>query len=183
MRGSIAKARARKIGSPISAMGCWRTATGWVGAAVPPATGTAEPEAAAPLTADVPEGATLGADKGHDAGAFAGAFIDDLKDRKIVPPVASNRTVTKTGKLRKTPVPPEVAASAGHAISQRCRKRIAENFGWGKTTAGLAQIKLRGLAKVQVAFTCAMAACNLIRLPKPLDPTADPVQLERISRK
>ena len=104
-----------------------------------------------------------------------------------MPHVASNGTVSKTGKLRKTPVPPEVAASAGYAISQRCRKRNEEIFGWGKTTAGLAQIrpglaqiklrglaKLGGLAKVQAAFTCAMAAYNLIRLPKPLDPTAHP---------
>ena len=55
-------------------MGCWRTATGWVGAGVTPATGTAEREAereaAATLTADLPEGATPRADKGYDVGAM-----------------------------------------------------------------------------------------------------------------
>src|SRR4029077_3342341 len=47
------------------------------------------------------------------------------------------RTVSKTGKPRKTAVPPEVAASLRYAISQRLRKRIEESFGWSKTVGGL----------------------------------------------
>ena len=39
-------------------------------------------------------------------------------------------------------------------------------FGWAKGSAGLAKIKLRGQAKVDGAFTLALAAYNLIRLPK-----------------
>ncbi|WP_163335384.1 transposase, partial [Enterobacter hormaechei] len=50
--------------------------------------------------------------------------------------------------------------------SQRCRKRIEEVFGWIKAAAGLAKVKLRGRHKVEVAFTLALAAYNLIRLPK-----------------
>ncbi|MGO7338702.1 MULTISPECIES: hypothetical protein [Rhizobium] len=38
--------------------------------------------------------------------------------------------------------------------------------GWVNTTAGLAQIKVRGLDKVEAAFTFALAADNIIRLPK-----------------
>ncbi len=46
------------------------------------------------------------------------------------------------------------------------RKRIEEAFGWIKTVAGLRKTKLRGLAKVDWAFTFAAAAYNLVRLPK-----------------
>ena len=51
-------------------------------------------------------------------------------------------------------------------ISQRCRKRIEEVFGWLKSSAGLAKVKLRGRDRVDAAFTLALAAYNLIRLPK-----------------
>ncbi|MBX5157551.1 transposase, partial [Rhizobium sp. NZLR5] len=121
------------------------------------------------LSEGLGEGATLGADKGYDAEAF----VEELKARKIVPHVAINGTVSKTGKVRKTAVPPEVAQSAGYAISLRCRKRIEEVFGWVKTTAGLAQLKLRGLDKVKAAFTFALVAYNIIRLPKLIGSTGE----------
>ncbi len=54
----------------------------------------------------------------------------------------------------------------GYAISQRCRKRIEEVFGWTKGSAGLAKVKLRGRARVDAVFTMALVAYNLIRLPK-----------------
>jgi len=133
------------------------------------ATGTAEREAAARLSERLPEGATLGADKNYDAEAF----VEGLKTRGIVPHVAINGTVSKTGKVRKTAVPNEVAASLGYAISQRLRKRIEESFGWSKTVGGLAQVKVRGLAKVHAAFVFALAAYNLVRLPKLLAPTGE----------
>jgi hypothetical protein len=53
-----------------------------------------------------------------------------------------------------------------YAISQRLRKRIEEGFGWTKTGGGLTQVKVRGLAKVRAAFVFAMAAYNIVRLPK-----------------
>ena len=114
----------------------------------------------------MPRGATLGADKSNDAEAF----VEGLKEREIAPHVAINGTVSKTGKVRKTAVPPEVAASLGYAISQRLRKRIEESFGWSKTVGGLAQVKVRGLAKVRAAFVFAMAAYDIVRLPKLLAP-------------
>ena len=39
-------------------------------------------------------------------------------------------------------------------------------FGWIKASAGLAKIKLRGQARVDAVFTLALAAYNLVRLPK-----------------
>ncbi|MGE0715363.1 MAG: transposase, partial [Alphaproteobacteria bacterium] len=59
----------------------------------------------------------------------------------------------------------------GYEVSQRVRKRIKEAFGWIKTVAGLRRTRLRGLPKVDWAFTFA-AAYNLVRLPKLLaEPT------------
>ena len=40
-----------------------------------------------------------------------------------------------------------------------------EGFSWTKTV-GLAQVKVRGLDKVRATFIFAMAAYNIIRLPK-----------------
>jgi len=54
----------------------------------------------------------------------------------------------------------------GYAISQRIRKRIEEAFGWAKTVAGLRKLRHRGLPKVDWQFTLAMAAYDLVRLPK-----------------
>jgi len=131
------------------------------------ATGTAEREAAARFSERLPEGATLGADKNYDAEAF----VEGLKARGIEPHVAVNGTVSKTGKARKTAVPPEVAASLGYAMSQRLRKRIEESFGWSKAVGGLTQVKVRGLDKVHAVFVFAMAAYNIVRLRKLLAPT------------
>jgi transposase len=140
-----------------------------VGAQATLAGGTAEREAAATLTRNLPEGASLGADKNYDVEAF----VEDLKDRKIKPHIAINGTVSKLGTVRKTSVPPDVAASEGYAISQRKRKRIEEVFGWSNITGGLAQLKLRGFAKVNALFIFAMAAYNIVRLPKLLQSIGD----------
>ena len=72
--------------------------------------------------------------------------------------------LSKTGKPRKTSVDRRITRHAGYAISLRCRKRIEEVFGWIKSSAGLAKIKLRGRGRVDAAFTMALAAYNLIRL-------------------
>ena len=133
------------------------------------ATGTAEREAAARMSERLPKGATLGADKGYDAEAF----VEGLKEREIAPHVAINGTVSKTGKVRKTAVPAEVAASLGYAISLRLRKRIEESFGWSKTAGGLTQVKVRGLDKVSAVFVLAMAAYDIVRLPKLLAPRGE----------
>ena len=133
------------------------------------ATGTAEREAAAAFSQRLPKGATLGADKGYDAEAF----VEGLKARGIEPHIAINGTVSKHGKARKTAVPSEVAASLRYAVSQRLRKRIEEGFGWTKTVGGLAQVRVRGLDKVRAAFVFAMAAYNIVRLPKLLAPKGE----------
>jgi hypothetical protein len=64
------------------------------------------------------------------------SFVEGSKTRGIEPHVAINGRVSENGKVRKTAVPNEVAASLGYAISQRLRKRIEESFGWSKTVGG-----------------------------------------------
>ena len=140
-----------------------------VGAQATRATGTAERDAATAMTQGLAPGATLGADKNYDAEAF----VEDLKARKITPHIAVNGSVSKHGKVRKTAVPADVAASDGYAVSMRCRKRIEEVFGWCKPIGGLAQLKVRGLPKVQAAFDFGMVAYNLVRLPKLLRPRGE----------
>jgi hypothetical protein len=39
-------------------------------------------------------------------------------------------------------------------------------FGWIKSSAGLNKVKLRGRDRVDAVFVLALAAYNLIRLPK-----------------
>jgi hypothetical protein len=105
---------------------------------------------------------TLGADKAYDVTQF----VYDLRDRSVTPHIAIDGHLSKTGKPRKTAVDGRTTRHAGYEISQRCRKRIEEVFGWIKSSAGLAKVKLRGRARVDAAFTLALVAYNLIRLPK-----------------
>lgn len=129
------------------------------------ATGTAEREAALALIERArgsPRRITLGADKAYDVADFVAA----LRVRWVSPHIAIDGHVRVTGKPRKTSVDRRITRHAGYAISQRCRKRIEEVFGWVKSSARLAKIKLRGRRRVDAAFTLALAAYNLIRLPK-----------------
>src|SRR3546814_10083560 len=103
---------------------------------------------------------TLGADKAYDVRQF----VEDLRERSVTPHIAINGHLSKNGKARATAMDRRTTRHPGYAISQRCRKRIEEVFGWGKASAGLAKVKLRGRAKVDAVFTLALAADTLIRL-------------------
>lgn len=102
---------------------------------------------------------TLGADRGYDAADFVG----ELREINVRPHVARNTNG------RRSAIDGRTTRHAGYAASQRIRKRIEEAFGWIKTIAGLRKTKLRGLAKVDWAFTFAAAAYNLVRLPRLLE--------------
>ena len=130
-----------------------------VGGVATRATGDAEPLAAIELVKAV-AGArriTLGADKAYDTANF----VLECREEKVTPHVAQNITATRGSRIdgRTTRHP-------GYAASLRVRKRIEEGFGWVKEIAGLAQVKLRGLARVDCAFVLGLAAYNLVRLPK-----------------
>lgn len=127
-----------------------------VGAALTVASGTAEREATFPMLdhASMKPGATLGGDKAYDVWRFKQA----LKDRGVIPHMAMRREVGWGG--LPVPKPP------GYEASQISRKRIEEIFGWVKTIAGQAKTKFRGQPRVAASFTLAVAAYNLVRLPK-----------------
>ena len=127
-------------------------------------TGTAERETALRLVASRlgRRRITLGADKAYDVQQF----IADLRRHKVTPHSAIDGHVRVTGKPRVTALDRRTTRHPGYAVSQRCRKRIEEVFGWIKGSAGLARVKLRGRARVDAVFTLGLAAYNLIRLPK-----------------
>jgi transposase len=128
------------------------------------ATGTAEREATLAML-DRRKGRhpiTLGADKAYDVEAFVG----DLRARRVTPHIAINGAISKTGKVRKSAIDRRTTRHPGYAISQRCRKRIEEVFGWIKTQAGFAKVKVRSRTKVEAVFTFAAVAYNLVRIPR-----------------
>lgn len=136
-----------------------------VGGIVSQATGTAERETALALIDRRHRKGrriTLGADKAYDVTQF----VRDLRERSVTPHIAIDGHLSKTGIPRKTAVDARITRHAGYEVSQRCRKRIEEVFGWIKSSAGLAKVKLRGRERVDAVFTLALAAYNLIRLPK-----------------
>lgn len=140
-----------------------------VDAALTHATGTAEREAAlAMLDRRKRRGGTLGADKAYDVTDFIG----QLRRRRVTPHVAVNGALSKLGKVRKSAVDKRTTRHPGYAASQRIRKRIEEAFGWIKGSAGLAKVKVRGLARADAVFTFAVAAYNLVRIPKLLEQPA-----------
>ena len=97
---------------------------------------------------------TLGADKGYDAKEFIEACVLT----SVVPHVSQNIAG------RRSAMPDEIAASAGHAISVQRRKLIEQGFGWAKTTGSIRQVMQRGLKRVNQIFTLTMAAYNLTRM-------------------
>jgi IS5 family transposase len=130
-----------------------------VGAVTTTASGHAEREAALALIEPhgmTPQPVTLGADKGYDSADF----VMQLQDKAITPHVAQNTNG------RRSAVDDRITRHPGYAISQRIRKRVEEAFGWAKTVAGLRKMRHRGLLKVDWQFTLAMAAYDLVRLPK-----------------
>lgn len=104
--------------------------------------------------ADRPRAITLGADKGYDAADF----VEGLRTLNVRPHVAR--------KSRHSAIDGRTTRHAGYAASLRVRKRIEEAFGWIKTIAGLRKTRFIGRAKSDWAFTFAVAAYNLVRLPK-----------------
>jgi transposase len=106
--------------------------------------------------ADRPRAISVGADKAYDAEDF----VNELRAMNVRAHVAQNDNG------RRSAIDGRTTRHAGYAMSQRIRKRIEEGFGWAKTVGGQRKTRFRGRDRVGWAFTFAMAAYNLIRLPK-----------------
>jgi transposase len=114
---------------------------------------------------------TLGADKGYDTGEF----FQELEAREIEPHVP---LVHEPGDPEKTPHPQRRAAmearrrmqarrtTEGYRLSQKCRKKFEEGFGWLKTIAGLEKSRVVGRWKLKQLFEIGATAYNLIRMMK-----------------
>ena len=99
---------------------------------------------------------TIGGDKGFDTQDF----VAEMREINVTPHVAQN------DRGRRSAIDGRTTRHPGYAVSLRIRKRIEEAFGWAKTVAGLRKARHRGLPKIDWQFTFAMAAYNLVRLPK-----------------
>jgi Transposase DDE domain len=114
---------------------------------------------------------TLGADKGYDAGEF----FRELESRAIEPHVPLVHEPSDPAKTphqkRKAPMEARQRMQArmtteGYRLSQKCRKKIEEGFGWLKTIAGLQKSRVVGRWKLKQLFEIGAAAYNLIRMMK-----------------
>ena len=132
------------------------------------AAGSAERLAALAMAENLPAGdKTLGADKGYDTHDF----VMELREIGITPHVAQNAYATETAR-RRSAIDGRTTRHEGYALSQKKRKRIEEIFGWLKTIGGVRQTRFRGLDRVRMAFTFALAAYNLVRMLKLVAKTA-----------
>jgi transposase len=144
-----------------------------VGVSVTEANGTAEREAAVDLIDGFRDlagwdPATVGLDKGYDSGDL---FLE-LEHRGVEPHGALTRppkskTVARAKEREKVAARHRMAARQGgdgYRLSQRCRKKLEEGFGWLKGIAGLARSRVVGRWKIQQLWEVGAAAYNLVRM-------------------
>jgi transposase len=139
------------------------------------ANGTSEREAALEMLDEVKathglQPKTLGGDKGFDDGDF----LQKVESRAIephVPLVGEPRDPKKAPKNERAKVEARHRmkarqSSEGYRLSQKCRKKVEEVFGWLKTIAGLDRSRVVGRWKLQQLLEIGAAAYNLLRLRK-----------------
>lgn len=144
-----------------------------VGVTVTEANGTAERKAALDLIdafRDLSgrDPTTVGMDKGYDAGDFLLA----LEGRGIEPHAALVKPPRPVADVK--PSDRDKAAARhrlmarqggdGYRLSQKCRKKVEEVFGWLKEVARLGRSRVVGRWKLQQLWEVGAAAYNLVRL-------------------
>jgi transposase len=144
--------------------------------AVTEANGTAERTAALDMLDELKrthgiQPKTLGADKGFDDGEF----FRDVESRRIEPHVPLVKEPRKPAEVPYHKQRPGVEArqrmkarmaTEGYRLSQKCRKKIEEGYGWLKEIAGLGRSRVVGRWKLKQLFEIGAAAYNLVRLRK-----------------
>lgn len=127
-----------------------------VDTAVTDAMGTAERDAALMMLGELPlttRGVTVGADKNFDMPAWVAA----VRQMGITPHVAQHTT------KRRSAIDGRTTRHPGYALSQRCRKKVEQPFGWMKTVGLLRKLRHRGGRKVDWVVSFTAAAYNLVR--------------------
>ena len=147
-----------------------------VGIRATEASGTAERTAALAMVDELEakhrrKPKTLGADKGYDSGEI----LLELEKRSVEPhvPLVKAPRDPEGVAYRKQRAGVEArqrmkarAGGDGYRLSQKCRKKIEEVFGWLKGIAGAGRSRLVGRWKLQQTLELAAAAYNLVRLRK-----------------
>ena len=140
------------------------------------ASGTAERQAALEMLDEVQtkqkrKVQTLGADKGYDDGGF----YQDVEERKIEPHVPLVKEPRDPETVSDKKQVPGIEArqrmktrmgSEGYRLSQKCRKKIEEGFGWLKSIGGLDRSRVVGRWKLKQLLEIGAAAYNLLRMVK-----------------
>lgn len=114
--------------------------------------------------------ATVGSDKGYDSGTYYLA----LEAHEITSHDAMTATEPKRktapnrdrGKAQARARMKQRQKNADYSLSQRCRKKVEECFGWIKCIGGLRRTRLVGRWKIKQQLEMAAAAFNLIRMRK-----------------
>jgi transposase len=113
--------------------------------------------------------ATLGADKGFDDGEFFRTLearaiephiplVKEPRDPRAVPYKKHIPGIRARRRMKRR------MRTAAYRLSQKCRKKLEEGFGWLKTVAGLDRCRTVGRWKLQQLLEIGAAAYNLIRL-------------------
>jgi len=100
---------------------------------------------------------TLGGDKAYDTEAF----VTGVRAEGVTPHVAQNITAHRGSKIDG-----RTTRHRGYRLSQKCRKRIEEIFGWAKTVGGLRKTRYRGVQRTGLWAYFVAAAYNLVRMAK-----------------
>ena len=140
------------------------------------ANGTAERAAALDLTDELlathgRRPATLGADKGYDCGEFFQAvegrgiephvpLVKDPRDPADVPYHKQRAGVEARRRMKGR------QAGDAYRLSQKCRKKVEEVFGWLKEVGRLGRSRVVGRWKIRQLLEVGGAAYNLVRLRK-----------------
>jgi transposase len=96
---------------------------------------------------------TVGADRGY----CSRNFIEGLRAHGVVPHPAQQGERRLLGvKVR----------SRAHQLSQKCRRKIEEIFGWAKTTGCFRKSRYLGVERTHAAAQYVVAASNLIRMAR-----------------
>lgn len=121
------------------------------------ATGHAERDTAIGMLRRQPARArrrTVAGDKGYDTAGF----VAEARDLGFTPHVAPNTT------NRRSAIDGRTTRHAGHALSQRLRKRIEEPFGWIKTVAGGRKLRYKGRQRNRAWLLVAGGVYDIIRI-------------------
>jgi len=127
-----------------------------VDTAVTDAMGTAERDAALLMLGELPlttRRVTVAGDKNFDMPAWVKA----VRQMGITPHVAQHTT------RRRSAIDARTTRHPGYALSQRCRTKVEQPFGWMKTVGLLRKLRHRGGRKVDWIVSFTATAYNLVR--------------------